>query len=111
MNLENLGKAKEKSKCKNEKCKSEPLGANAFSTKLVSFAEKAYLTLMEKRMNKTVFAIYKLNNEPKSYVYWLQQTPIQRLEAIEFYRQQYHPDAAQSRLQRVYRIISLKVKT
>jgi len=42
---------------------------------------------MEKRMNKTVFAIYKLNEKPKGYVYWLQQTPIQRLEAIEFYRQ------------------------
>lgn len=58
-------------------------------------------------MNKAVFAIHKLQDEPKNYVYWLQQTPLQRLEAIEFYRIQYDPHAAQSRLQRVYRITQL----
>lgn len=63
--------------------------------------------MMEKRINKAVFAIHKLTDEPKAHVYWLQQTPIERLEAIEFYRIQYDPHAAQSRLQRVYRITQL----
>lgn len=74
------------------------------------FSKNPYLPAMGKRINKAVFAIHSLQSESKNYIYWLQQTPLQRLEAIEFYRQQYHPDAAQSRLQSVYRIISLKVK-
>jgi hypothetical protein len=58
------------------------------------------------RMDRTSAKIFKKGEEPKSYEYWLAQTPTKRLEAIEFLRQQYY--GTQSRLQRVYRVIKLK---
>lgn len=41
--------------------------------------------------------------------YWFSKTPEERLEAIEFLRQQFYSNAELSKgLQRVYRIIKLK---
>ncbi|MCA0363918.1 MAG: toxin secretion, membrane fusion protein [Bacteroidetes bacterium] len=57
-------------------------------------------------MDRSSAKVFKIDEEPKSYEYWLTQSPQKRLEAIEFLRQQYH--GAQSRLQRVYRITKLK---
>jgi len=58
---------------------------------------------MEKVVHK-----YKLGEEPKDYHYWLKQPPSKRLEAIEYFRQQYHTkDELKSKLQRVYRIVKL----
>ena len=57
------------------------------------------------RLDKTKIAVFKLGQEPKSHVFWLTQTPVQRLEAVEFYRKQYTPNyGTESRLQRVYTI-------
>ena len=61
------------------------------------------------RLDKTQIAVFKLGNEPKSYLLWLTQTPTQRLEAVEFYRKQYTPNyGTESRLQRVYTVIKRK---
>ena len=37
-------------------------------------------------MNKEVFSVHKLGEEPKSYLYWINQSPEKRLDAIEFLR-------------------------
>jgi hypothetical protein len=59
-------------------------------------------------LNKSAFSIHKLGEEPKAYIYWLQQSAEKRISAIEFLREQYHTkDEIQSRLQRVYRIAQL----
>ncbi len=58
--------------------------------------------------DKTAFSIHTLGQEPKAYIYWLQQTAEQRIAAIEYLREQYHTkDEIQSRLQSVYRIVKL----
>ena len=58
------------------------------------------------KLDRSAFKIIKKGEEPKSSEYWLTQSVEKRISAIEFLRQQYH--GTQSRLQRVYRIISLK---
>ena len=58
------------------------------------------------KMNKEVFSIHKLGEEPKSYLYWLNQPPEKRLDAIEFLRKK--NNGPESRLQRVFRITKLK---
>ncbi len=57
------------------------------------------------KMNKEVFSIHQLGEEPKSYLYWLNQSPEKRLDAIEFLRKQIN--GSESRLQRVFRITKL----
>lgn len=56
------------------------------------------------RLDRTQIAVFRLGEEPQNYVFWLSQTPAQRLSAIEFYRLQSQNYATQSRLQRVYRV-------
>ncbi len=58
---------------------------------------------MEKVVHK-----YKLGEEPKDYEYWLTQSPSKRLEAIEYFRQQYHTeDEINKRMVKVWRVIKL----
>jgi hypothetical protein len=57
-------------------------------------------------MDKTQVKIFKLGEEPKSYEYWLTQSPEKRISAIEYLRKQIN--GTESRLQRVYRITKLK---
>ena len=60
----------------------------------------------EFKLDKTAFASYKLGQEPKSYEYWLTQPIEDRIEAIEFLRNQYMLEHdIKPGLQRVYRVI------
>ncbi len=56
------------------------------------------------RLDRSKIIVFRLGEEPKNYLFWLQKSPQERLEAIEFYRLQSFNYATQSRLQRVYRI-------
>lgn len=40
------------------------------------------------RMDKTTMRKFKLGEEPNDLEYWLSKTPLERLEALEFLRQQ-----------------------
>jgi len=57
------------------------------------------------KMNKEVFSIHKLGEEPKPYLYWINQSLEKKLDAIEFLRKQIN--GSQSRLQKVFRITKL----
>lgn len=54
--------------------------------------------------------IIQLKDKQTDFLYWSSKTEIERLTAIEILRQQYinYKQDAQSRLQRVYRIINKK---
>ena len=58
---------------------------------------------MEKVVN-----IYKLGEEPKSYVYWLTKTVQERIGALEFIRYQTYGDEIDKGLQRVLTITQRK---
>jgi hypothetical protein len=59
-------------------------------------------------LDKTVVAIASLEEESDDRLYWQTQTPLQRLEAIEFMRQvMYGYDPSTARLQRVLEFAEL----
>jgi hypothetical protein len=60
----------------------------------------------KKRNIEKVVHKYKLGEEPKDRDYWLTKSPEERLEALEFLRQQvYTEDDIKQGLQRVIRIV------
>lgn len=60
----------------------------------------------KKRNIEKVVNIYKLGEEPKDRDYWLTKSREERLEALEFLRQQvYTEDDIKQGLQRVVRVI------
>jgi len=53
--------------------------------------------------------IYELGHEPDDTVYWLSQSPEDRIAAVEALRRQYYGnEAINARIQRVYRIVKLE---
>jgi hypothetical protein len=59
-----------------------------------------YLHAMERTMR-----IVSLKEQPKDRLFWRDRTPAERLEALEFLRQQYMgPTHAEQRLQRICRV-------
>jgi hypothetical protein len=59
-------------------------------------------------MDKTVFTMAPLGQEPDDRAYWLSKTPEERLEAVELLRQiHYGYDPSTERLQRVLTILEL----
>lgn len=58
-------------------------------------------------MVKKKVEIYTVQTQPKDYEYWLTKTPVERLEAVEYLRQQYGnaSNENESRFQRVFRVI------
>jgi hypothetical protein len=61
------------------------------------------------KIDKSVFSVDNLSNQGIEKSYWLSLTPQQRLEALEFLRQQnYNYDPAASRLQRILEVTKLK---
>ncbi len=60
------------------------------------------------RMDKTVFSVGSLGDDPGDRAYWMAKTPEERWEAIELLRQIFYGyDPATERLQRVLRIVEL----
>jgi hypothetical protein len=60
-------------------------------------------------VNKSVFSIASLHDEPDEKAYWLSKTPLERLEALELMRQIiYGYDPSSARLQRVLEVAELK---
>jgi hypothetical protein len=58
------------------------------------------------KMDKTVFSVTSLHDEPDEKAYWLSKTPHERLLALEFMRQvSYGYDPSTARLQKVFEII------
>ena len=55
-------------------------------------------------IDKTIVRKFKLGEEPSDLAYWLTKTPLQRLETLEFLRQQLY-DSTTKGLQRVYTIV------
>jgi len=53
---------------------------------------------------------YKMGEQPSDYSYWKTQPPAARLAALEIIRQEYNDwrYGAQTRFQRVYRIVKRK---
>jgi hypothetical protein len=70
-------------------------------------AAKRPLTPLESiRMDKTAFSVVRLGDETSDKEYWWAQTPLSRLEALEFMRQVafgYNP--ATAGLQRVLEVV------
>ena len=62
------------------------------------------------RMDRTKLAVKKMTEVDNSSHFWKNETDNRRIEAIQFLRQQYHPELNDSttRLQRVYRITQLE---
>lgn len=58
-------------------------------------------------MIKKKVEIYTVQTQSKDYEYWLTKTPVERLEAVEYLRQQYGKasNENESRFQRVFRVI------
>ncbi len=57
------------------------------------------------QMDRTTFDISTLDTPSDEKAYWLQQTPSERLRALEFMRQvMYGYDPASTRLQRVFAV-------
>lgn len=58
-------------------------------------------------MIKKKVEIYTVQTQPQDYEYWLTKTPVERLEAVEYLRQQYGnaSNENESRFQRVFRVI------
>ena len=64
---------------------------------------------MKYQFNKKYFDIANLKEESDEKKYWLSRTPMERLEALEYYRQViYGYDPASSRLQRFFEIVQRK---
>lgn len=60
------------------------------------------------KINKTVFEVAGLHDSNDSS-FWLQKTPFERIEAIEFMRKvMFGSDRVSERLQRVLTIVELK---
>jgi hypothetical protein len=60
------------------------------------------------KMDKTVFSVASLGEEPNDLAYWLSKTVEERWAAIELLRQiHYGYDPATARLQRVYQVLEL----
>jgi hypothetical protein len=58
------------------------------------------------RMDKTVFSVAALTDEPDETAYWHAQSPADRLEALELMRQvMYGYDPATERRQRVLTVV------
>jgi hypothetical protein len=51
-----------------------------------------------------VVTITTLKDQPKDLAYWLSRPVEDRFAALEFLRRQAHPDDAEHRLQRVFKI-------
>ena len=61
------------------------------------------------RMDKSVFSVADLSDESDEAAYWLTQTPIARLEALELMRQvMYGYDPSTARLEIFFEIVELK---
>ena len=61
------------------------------------------------RVNRAVISIGRLHDQPDDKAFWLKQSPVARLEAIELMRQTiYGYDPATLRLQRVLTITRLQ---
>ena len=61
------------------------------------------------RMDKSVFSVADLSDESDEAAYWLTQTPIARLEALELMRQvMYGYDPSTTRLERFFEVVELK---
>lgn len=63
--------------------------------------------MVDRQIEKVVH-IYKLDEEPKSYVYWLTKSPQERIAALEFIRFQAYGNEINKGLQRVLRITKQK---
>ena len=60
------------------------------------------------RMDKTAFSVFDLGAEPNDSGFWLQKSPLERLEALELMRAiHYGYDATTARLQRVLEVAEL----
>jgi hypothetical protein len=61
-------------------------------------------------MDKTQVRMVKTNEQGTDFAYWQSRTPQERLEALETIRREYHFSkyGAQSRFQRVFRIVKQK---
>ena len=65
--------------------------------------------LQTMRMDKSVFSVADLSDESDEAAYWLTQTPIARLEALELMRQvMYGYDPSTARLERFFEVVELK---
>ena len=65
--------------------------------------------LQTMRMDKSVFSVADLSDESDEAAYWLTQTPIARLEALELMRQvMYGYDPSTTRLERFFEVVELK---
>jgi hypothetical protein len=65
--------------------------------------------IREPRLDRSVFSIGSLTDDPEDMNYWHKRTPAERLEALEQTRQiiyGYHPSTI--RLQRILEITELK---
>ncbi len=60
------------------------------------------------KMDKTVFSVSTLGEEPNDLAWWLSKTPEERWAAVELLRQiHYGYDPSTARLQRVYTVLEL----
>jgi hypothetical protein len=63
-------------------------------------------TTITARMDKTVFTIGTLTDDPDDLAYWHSRSPEERLEALELMRQvMYGYDPLSARLQRILAVI------
>ena len=61
------------------------------------------------RVNRSAFSVGSLHDESDEKEYWLNRTPLERLEALEIIRQMvYGYDPATARLQRIFAITRLE---
>ena len=66
---------------------------------------KAMSSVEDERMDKTQVKKRKLKAQGNDFLFWQTQPYEKRMATIEQLRKEYHHDDAQSRLQRVYRIV------
>lgn len=67
------------------------------------------------RMNRTQIRVFKMGEEPDDVFFWLEKTPLERLQALESIRHQYNnwkygPQSGDARVERVFRIVSMHKK-
>ena len=61
------------------------------------------------RLDKNVFSVGSLKEEPDEKSFWNKKTPLERLEATEIMRRiNYGYDSATARLQRFFEVVTLK---
>jgi len=61
------------------------------------------------RLDRGSFSVTTLQDEENDTKYWLSRTPEERIQAVEFFRQQmYAYDPATERLQRVFETAEFK---